>query len=308
MSELIKYNYEKDFTIEIELPDCVGESDFRIDLFTKGTVVYSATKRYGEYSQNIKPKGGNKYIVALRKHGLPPGLVRVRAYYWVKNEVSPDGIMQEVLSARETGIELWEGDTTQSKRISVSIEGGANSSQGTSISEIETTYQSSMSGTVVPTGEWSTVPTTEKGSYLWSRMEIKLTNNSSRYHYSVAYQGKDSQGGVSTPIFGEMVEYKVGSVIQPTIYWNRSVSTTVEKIVYLKNERMFAARSGQDTYFALFGISGGSTQAEYQTIDIEKQTASIHQDKTFVRVNTDELYVYNDAMGLKHINEKLKIK
>lgn len=184
---------------------------------------------------------------------------------------------------------------------------GEKGETGTSITEIVTTYQSSASGTDVPTGEWSVNPTVEKGSYLWSRMEIKLSSNVSRYHYSVAYHGTDANV-VATPIFGEIVEYKAGSIIQPTIYWNRAVSTTIDKIVYLVQERLFAARSGQDTYFVRFNISGGMTHDDYQTIDIDSETAAIHQNKTFVRVNTDELYIYNNVMGLKRVNERLKIQ
>lgn len=184
-------------------------------------------------------------------------------------------------------------------------------SSGTSINDIVTTYQSSYSGTVVPTGDWSSSPpTNSKGMYIWSRMEIRLSNGGNRYHYSVAYQGKDANGDIPTPIFGEIIEYKIGSVVQPVIEWSRAIGTTVDMVVYLKNSKLFAAKStsSTDMYFPRFSISGGVTQDDYQIIDIDTQTASVHQDKTFVRVNTDELYIYNGVMGLKQINEKLKIQ
>lgn len=312
MVSSIKYNYEKDFTVEVELPECVGENDFRIDFFTKGDKVYSASRIKNEYSTNIrKTAESTRFDVALRKHGLPPGLVRVRAYYWVKNEVSPDGIMQEVLSARETGIELWEGDTHQSKKISININGGSGSQQGTSITEIVTTYQASISGTIAPTGEWlSAPPNNAQGMYVWSRMEIKMSNGASRYHYSVSYQAKDSNGENSTPIFGEVKDYPAFNLTQPTIVWSRGVVTTVDKIVYLKRSKLFGAKSESDEnmYFVRFSMSGGITQEDYQSIDVDDKSVAIHQNKTFVRVNTDELYVFNEAMGLKQVNEKLKVQ
>ena len=205
MSDTLKYNYEKDFEIGVEMPECVGDNDFKIVFYTKGEKEYVANRESKKYSKNISKVGSNKYIVVLRKHGLSCGVLRLRAYYWERNAFSPDGVMQEVISARDTGIELWEGDTLREDDIQISI-GGNTELSGVSIAGIITTYQASNSGVIIPNGEWlTTPPLNAKGKYVWSRMEIILTDSTSKYHYSVAYQGNDSGGGSSVDL-SELIE------------------------------------------------------------------------------------------------------
>lgn len=64
-------------------------------------------------------------------------------------------------------------------------------------------YQNSSSGTVVPSGSWSsTVPTTPPGSFRWTKITTTFDNNTSTTWYSVAYMGNDGQGspGSATPL------------------------------------------------------------------------------------------------------------
>lgn len=110
----IKYNYEKDFTIEVEIPECVGDNDFRIDFFTKGDKTYSASRIKNEYSTNIrKATSDNKFKIALRKHCLPLGQLKSRGYCWLPDDFSPDGIMQEPIRVIIPDIELWTGNSDE---------------------------------------------------------------------------------------------------------------------------------------------------------------------------------------------------
>lgn len=66
----------------------------------------------------------------------------------------------------------------------------------TGIASTSVTYQTSASGTVVPTGTWLTsIPTVTKGQYLWTRTTLTLTDASTVSSYSVAYQGADGAAG-----------------------------------------------------------------------------------------------------------------
>lgn len=184
----------------------------------------------------------------------------------------------------------------------------ANQQNGTTIDDIITTYQASYDGINPPTDEWlPTPPIDAQGMYVWSRMEIKLSNGSSRYHYSVSYQGINSNGNVPTPIFGG-VDNNNNLSLNNYIKWDVGTGTVPQNIVYLLNKRLFVAKISNTDYRVQFVLNGGVTQDDYQIIDINNKTAEVHQNKTFVRVNTDELYVFNEAMGLKQINEKIKIK
>ena len=71
-------------------------------------------------------------------------------------------------------------------------------------------YQLSTSGTVVPTGTWTTlVPTPEQGKYLWTRVVLSWNNESPITFYSVSHYGSDGEGAVASvngvaPIDGDV--------------------------------------------------------------------------------------------------------
>lgn len=60
-------------------------------------------------------------------------------------------------------------------------------------------YQASTSGTVVPSGTWSsTIPSVSQGSYLWTRTELDFNDGTTVTSYSVGRMGIDGSGAVST--------------------------------------------------------------------------------------------------------------
>ena len=60
-------------------------------------------------------------------------------------------------------------------------------------------YQASTSGTLTPSGTWSsTVPAVAQGSYLWTRTELAFNDGTTVTSYSVGRMGIDGSGAVST--------------------------------------------------------------------------------------------------------------
>ena len=60
-------------------------------------------------------------------------------------------------------------------------------------------YQTSTSGTVIPTGTWTTtVPTVPQGGYLWTRTTLAFNSGSPIVSYAVSYAGIDGQGSPSS--------------------------------------------------------------------------------------------------------------
>ena len=60
-------------------------------------------------------------------------------------------------------------------------------------------YQTSGSGTVIPEGNWSTgIPATGAGQYLWTRVTLTFNSGNPVVYYSVAYNGVNGNGAVST--------------------------------------------------------------------------------------------------------------
>ena len=67
------------------------------------------------------------------------------------------------------------------------------------ITDTAVEYQVSTSGTVVPSGSWTTtVPTVTQGDFLWTRTTLEFNSGSPIVSYAVAYQAVDGQGAPSS--------------------------------------------------------------------------------------------------------------
>lgn len=79
------------------------------------------------------------------------------------------------------------------------ISGGSNGTPGEDGRGIESTtitYQASISGVDVPTGEWlSSIPNVPDGQYLWTRTVITYTDETSTTSYSIGKIGNDGADG-----------------------------------------------------------------------------------------------------------------
>lgn len=77
---------------------------------------------------------------------------------------------------------------------------GTNGSNGTSVtvSSSKAEYQVSDSGTVTPTGAWSTtVPTVDKGKFLWTKTTVTYSDGKSATSYAVSYSGTNGSNGTN---------------------------------------------------------------------------------------------------------------
>lgn len=90
---------------------------------------------------------------------------------------------------------------TVTKRFNVAKnKGGTPGISGTSvtITSKSITYQASSNGTTPPTGEWNpSVPSIEKGQYLWTRTIVNYSDGTSTTSYSVGYQGTNGTNGTN---------------------------------------------------------------------------------------------------------------
>lgn len=89
-------------------------------------------------------------------------------------------------------------DWTQYKWYRVRGDQGATGAPAT-LTGRSVTYMASDSGTVVPSGSWSSdVPTVAQGRYLWTRVVLTFNSGSPVTYYSVSRMGLDGTGAVST--------------------------------------------------------------------------------------------------------------
>lgn len=107
------------------------------------------------------------------------------------------------------------GSAGNSVSYSVSYLGtdGTNGSDGTSVtvdtSKSKTEYAISNSSTTKPTSWQSTVPASQSGKYLWTKVTTAFSDNTSTVSYGVSYSGTNGADGTSVTITDESVTYAV---------------------------------------------------------------------------------------------------
>lgn len=128
------------------------------------------------------------------------------AYIWVKyasqeptsSAVSlgdiPDDWMGIYFGTNSTAPTDWQ----QYKWYKIKGEQGNTGSPAT-LTSSQVTYQVGSSGTVIPSGNWSTsIPVVTPGQYLWTRNVIQFNTGNAITSYSVSRFGIDGSGAVSS--------------------------------------------------------------------------------------------------------------
>lgn len=139
--------------------------------------------------------------------------------------------------------DFTQADSTDPTKYSwTKIKGdqGVKGDTGNGIKSTAITYQSSTSGTTIPTGTWdTTIPTVAAGSFLWTKTLITYTNNSTSTSYSVAKMGstgaKGDTGATGKGVKSAATTYQAaatGTTI-PTGTWSTSVPKTTAALPYL---------------------------------------------------------------------------
>lgn len=109
---------------------------------------------------------------------------------------------------------------------------------GKGVKSTAVTYQTSSSGTTVPTGTWSSsIPAASSGQYLWTRMVITYTDNTTSTIYSVGRMGTNGTNGKS---IGSVTNYYLATasssgVTASTSGWTTTVQSVSAAKKYLWN-------------------------------------------------------------------------
>ena len=135
-------------------------------------------------------------------------------------------------------ITFIESDGTQTPQETVFLL-AVYGKTGNGISSTEIQYKAWTNGTTIPTGEWlDNPPEVEPGNYLWTRIRITYTDNSTPSDsYSITYIGKDGEGGADGISVKSLTEYYAISASQPAInsaLWNTSIPAYVSGLSYWK--------------------------------------------------------------------------
>ena len=129
-------------------------------------------------------------------------------------------------------IPIQIGDITISKTFSYSIAFKGNTgNNGSSVTVTSTsvTYQASESGTVTPTGSWSSeIPSVPEGQYLWTKTVVTYSDGKSTTSYSVSRNGTNGQNGAN----GQDALTLVVLSSNGNIFKNTNIATTLSAHVY----------------------------------------------------------------------------
>lgn len=112
---------------------------------------------------------------------------------------------------------------------------------GKGVKSTAVTYQVSSSGTIVPTGTWSSsVPAASAGQYLWTRTIITYTDNATSTIYSVSRMGTNGTNGTNGKSIGSVVNYYLATVsssgvTSATSGWTTTVQSVSAAKKYLWN-------------------------------------------------------------------------
>lgn len=97
---------------------------------------------------------------------------------------------------------------------------------GKGISNAVITYQTSNSGSVIPTGAWlPNLPTVLAGQYLWTKTVTSFTDGSSVTGYNIGRVGEDGSAGKG--IQNTTITYQAGTsgTVAPTGTWSANIPT-----------------------------------------------------------------------------------
>lgn len=128
------------------------------------------------------------------------------AYTWIKYaNQQPTAASHSMGDIPDAWMGIYTGtlaeaptDWTKYKWYRVRGDQGATGAPAT-LTGRSVTYMASDSGTVVPSGSWSSdVPTVTRGWYLWTRVVLTFNSGSPVTYYSVSRMGLDGNGAVST--------------------------------------------------------------------------------------------------------------
>lgn len=142
------------------------------------------------------------------------------------------------------------------------------------ITDTAVEYQVSTSGTVVPSGTWTTtVPSVTQGDFLWTRTTLEFNSGNPIVSYSVSRQGVDGTGtgtvqsvsynGVvynnvddsgNLPLNNIQAQHITASVTIAVVDWNDS--TTCTKVVNGVTPNNSVIIAPAPTSFALYASSG----------------------------------------------------
>ena len=173
---------------------------------------------------------------------------------------------------------------------------------GVTIKTTSVTYQTSTSGTVIPTGEWHTnVPNVNKGQYLWSKTVVNYSDGKSTTTYNVGYQGTNGTNGTSAG-FGTPTASVDANVGTPSVIVTASGSNTAKVFNFaFKNLKGNTGATGTRGSVINYGTAITGTSTTATAFSGSGLSSSLVND---MYINTSTFYLYRCTVAGNAANAK----
>lgn len=138
----------------------------------------------------------------------------------------------------KTTITYTDNSTSTSYSIGKMGATGSKGEDGKGILSTTVTYQSSTSGTTVPTGTWSTgIPNVAQNQYLWTRTAITYTDNTNSISYAIGKMGATGAtgNGIKSIVNYYLASASASGVTASTSGWTTTIQTITTTNKYLWN-------------------------------------------------------------------------
>ena len=189
---------------------------------------------------NISGATSSTYSIAPGNTTLFPSGTNVRTFRCICNG-------DEKLSDSFTLAKLADGAT------------GQPGADGRGVKSTAVTYQSSTSGTTVPTGTWSaSIPAVAAGSYLWTKTVITYTSGDPSTMYSVARMGTNgTNGNNGNGVSSTVITYQASTsgTTAPTGTWGSTIPS-VPAGQYLWTRTVINYTNGSSSTIYSVGMTG----------------------------------------------------
>lgn len=219
-----------------------------------------------------------------------------------------------VTNACEATIPVLVDGITVNKKFSFAVakQGttGATGATGKGVKSTEVTYQSSGSGTQIPTGTWgSSIPSVSAGQYLWTRTVITYTDNTNSTSYSVGMMGATGPAGANgaTGAAGKGVKSTVityqasaNGTTAPTGTWSSTIpSVSASQYLWTRTVITYTDNTTSTSYsVGMMGATGpqgpqgnpGAAGADAITISITSSNGTVFKNSTGSTVLTAHVF------------------
>ena len=210
--------------------------------------------------------------------------------------------------------DFTQADSTNPSDYTWSLMRGNDGKNGISITNTVTTNALATSGTTAPTSGWSaTMPTLIKGQFLWTKIELTLSDSTTKTSYSVTYIPNDGINGQTPVVHTAYANSQNGAVdfsltdstnrrfIGQYVDYNSTNST--DPTMYKWINMVGSVDFGGTNVYALSGNINIGTSRYITDFNMDSTTGNIHfvatgNDPYFGAVS-EHPYVYSAFFGIK---------